>query len=261
MRRPPPTPPDREHEAGPRPHRLPRPFVGTIHDVLPSTSDTAKALAAGGAAHGTTVCALRQTAGRGRLGRSWTSPPGNLHASFVLRYDVAPARQAELGFAAALAAADLVDHHLAGGAGARLKWPNDVLVGEAKIAGILLEADAAQAAPWLVLGIGVNLRHVPPDLPYAAASVASLGAVPPEPEAALHQLAAALGTWLAVWESEGFAPLRAAWLRRGPAPGTPLRITRGDTTRHGEFLDLAADGALMLWTPDGTLRITTGMVS
>lgn len=236
-------------------------FAIAVHDELPSTNDTAKALAAAGAPHGTTVCARRQTAGRGRLGRQWVSPPGNLHVSFVLRYDIPPARQAELGFAAALAAADLVDRHLAGGERARLKWPNDVLVGDAKIAGILLEADAAPAAPWLVLGIGVNLRHAPPDLPYAAASLAGLGAVPPEPEAALDQLAAALGTWLAAWESEGFAPLRAAWLRRGPAPGTPLRVTGGDATRQGEFLDLAADGALVLWTRNGAMRVTSGLVS
>ncbi len=236
-------------------------FTVSLHDELPSTSDTAKALAAAGAPHGTTICARRQTAGRGRLGRHWVSPPGNLHVSFVLRYDIAPARQAELGFAAALAAADLVDRHLRRGVRARLKWPNDVLVEDAKIAGILLEADAAPVAPWLVLGIGVNLRHAPPDLPYAATSLAGLGAAPPEPEAALDQLAAALGTWLVAWESAGFAPLRTAWLRRGPAPGTPLRVTTGAVTRQGEFLDLAADGSLVLWTPDGALRVTSGLLA
>jgi BirA family transcriptional regulator, biotin operon repressor / biotin---[acetyl-CoA-carboxylase] ligase len=236
-------------------------FAVTMHDVLVSTSDTAKALAAAGAAHGTTVCARRQTAGRGRLGRHWVSPPGNLHASFVLRYDIPPARQAELGFAAALAAADLVDRHLPGGMRARLKWPNDVLVEGAKIAGILLEADAAAPAPWVVLGIGVNLLHAPPDLPYPVASLASLGAEAPAPEDALSQLVASLGAWLAAWEEGGFEALRAAWLRRGPPPGTKLRVTVGGEIREGEFQDLGEDGALVLRTPEATLRLTSGVVS
>ncbi len=240
---------------------MPPRFAVTLHDVLASTNDTAKALAADGAAHGTTVCALRQTAGRGRLGRSWISPPGNLHVSFVLRYDFGPARQAELGFVAALAAADLVDGNLPPGAGTRLKWPNDVLVGDAKIAGILLEADAAMAHAWLVLGIGINLAHAPADLPYPVTSLAALGASVPTPQAALDQLLDAFAARLAAWESEGFAPVRAAWLQRGPAPGTPLRVATGAAARDGEFLDLAEDGALVLWTADGALRISSGLVS
>lgn len=236
-------------------------FSVTLHDALPSTSDTAKALAASGAPHGTAVFARQQTAGRGRLGRHWVSPRGNLHVSFVLRYDLAPARQGALGFAAALAVADVVDQHLPDGGRARLKWPNDVLVEGAKIAGILLEADASPDNPWLVLGVGVNLRHAPPDLPYPVASLASLGASVPAPEAALDRLVTALGSWLTVWERDGFTPVRQAWLQRGPAPGTMLRITTGSVTREGAFHDLDADGALVLWTPDGTLRITSGQVA
>ncbi len=235
-------------------------FKIIAHDALPSTSDTAKALAAAGAPHGTTVFARQQTAGRGRLGRHWVSPRGNLHVSFVLRYDLPPARQGVVGFAAALAVADLVDEHLSGGDRARLKWPNDVLVEGAKVAGILLEADASSGTPWLVLGVGVNLRHAPPDMPYPVASLASLGASVPAVEAALDQLVAKLGSWLTLWECNGFAPVREAWLRRGPAPGTALRVTVGSLVREGAFQDLDADGALLLWAPDGTLRIASGEV-
>jgi BirA family biotin operon repressor/biotin-[acetyl-CoA-carboxylase] ligase len=241
-------------------------FAITFHDSLPSTSDTARALAASGAAHGTVIAARRQTAGRGRLGRSWVSPPGNLHASFLLRYAIPPARQAELGFAAALAVADLVDAHLDAGPRAQLKWPNDVLVDGQKIAGILLEADSAPADPFVVLGIGINLAHAPPNLPYPVTSLAALGASPPAPEAALDRLAELLAARLAAWEQHGFAPIRAAWRSRGPAPGTRLRVTAGNTSRptgfqEGDFEDLAEDGALVLWTPDGQLRVTAGVVS
>lgn len=236
-------------------------FSVTFHDVLASTSDTAKALAAAGAAHGTTIAAREQTAGRGRLGRTWISPPGNLLVSFVLRYPVSPLRQAELGFAASLAVADTVDSYLPAGPHARLKWPNDVLVDGQKIAGILLEADAAPPAPWVVLGIGLNLRHAPPGLPYPVTSLAALGAEPPAPEAALGRLTETLGTWLATWEKGGFAPLRAAWKQRGPAPGTPLTVAIGATRREGAFADLAEDGALLLRTRDGPLRVTAGVVT
>jgi BirA family biotin operon repressor/biotin-[acetyl-CoA-carboxylase] ligase len=240
-------------------------FTVTFHDALASTSDTAKSLAASGAPHGTTIAARQQTAGRGRLGRTWVSPPGNLHVSFLLRYAIPPARQAELGFAAALAVADLIDAHLPAGPRAQLKWPNDVLVDGQKIAGILLESDTSDD-PFVVLGIGVNLAHAPPNLPYPVTSLAGLGAPPPAPEAALDLLTGLLGTRLTTWEQHGFEPIRAAWRHRGPAPGTPLRVTAGGTARagafqEGDFQDLAPDGALVLWTPDGCLRVTAGVVS
>lgn len=239
---------------------MPPTFTITFHDALPSTSDTAKTLAVGGAGHGTVVCAGEQTGGRGRLGRAWVSPPGNLYTSLVLRYEVAAARQSELGFVAAIAVAETVGHFLPHGPRARLKWPNDVLVAGAKAAGILLEADASPSGPWVVLGIGVNLAHAPEGLAYPTASLASLGASPPLPRVALDHLLAALGRWLAVWESGGFAPIRAAWLEHGPDAGAPLRVAVGNLRHEGSFAGLGPDGALLLATAHGTKRITSGEV-
>jgi BirA family biotin operon repressor/biotin-[acetyl-CoA-carboxylase] ligase len=166
----------------------------------------------------------------------------------------------------------------------RLKWPSDVLLehgasAAAKIAGILLEAAALDlppggmpsamtpsgVSPWVVLGIGINLRQAPSGLTYAATSLADvlapLGLAPPPPEAAYARLATALGAWLALWEKEGFAPLRAAWLRRGPVPGTPLAVAYGDSTRRGTFHDLAPDGALVLATAEGLWQARAGVVT
>src|SRR5437588_611372 len=130
-------------------------------DSIGSTNEEAKRLARAGAADKTLVWARTQTAGRGRGGRSWVSPAGNLYLSLILRETCPPARAAELGFAAAVALAAALDR-LAPGLDLAFKWPNDVLLGGRKLAGILIEAESAAAAvDWLVLGLGVNVRPAP----------------------------------------------------------------------------------------------------
>jgi len=127
------------------------------HATLISTNDEARRLADSGAPHGTVVQALQQTGGRGRRGRTWISPPGNLYASFVLRLVCPAIRHGEIGFVMALAVADAVDA-AAGHGCARLKWPNDVLLGGAKVAGVLVETSGSAIA-----GVGINIAHAPAD--------------------------------------------------------------------------------------------------
>src|ERR1700727_2136985 len=132
------------------------------HERLESTNDEARQLAAAGAPHGTVVHADEQSAGRGRFGRTWYSPPGNLYLSVLLRLDRPPERTPELSFVAAITVADAVDALLPKQSRATLKWPNDVLVNDGKIAGILLEnADGAQ-----IVGIGLNVLEAPRNPPY-----------------------------------------------------------------------------------------------
>ena len=126
-----------------------------LHEELGSTSDEARRLAQANAPHGTVVAARRQTAGRGRQGRVWVSPAGNLHASFLLRPGVAAVRVPEIGFVAALAVAETVDAVLPAGPAATLKWPNDVQLAGAKVAGLLVELVEDGA---VIVGIGVNVR-------------------------------------------------------------------------------------------------------
>jgi BirA family transcriptional regulator, biotin operon repressor / biotin---[acetyl-CoA-carboxylase] ligase len=151
-----------------------------------STNDRARDLAARGAPHGTIVTAGVQTAGRGRQGRTWTAPPGSsLLLSLVLR-----SSDGLLPLRAGLAVADLA------GPGARVKWPNDVLIDGRKVAGILAEARPTEG--WAVLGIGLNaaldLNHLPPDL---RATAATLGRAPGELDAVLAELLVALDRRLA----------------------------------------------------------------
>ncbi len=226
------------------------------HDLIGSTNDEALRLAREGAPDGTVVVARQQSAGRGRQGRVWISPPGNLYVSFLIRTarfpGLVPSCVSEIGFVAALAVADTLDTIIAG---SRLKWPNDVLLAGAKIAGILTE----MTGDAIVIGIGINVAHSPPDMPYPVVSAASLGAVATADDA-LATLTDRLERRLTAWGAYGFGPVREAWLQRGPTLGQSLTARMGSSTVTGGYAGLAEDGALLLTTADGTRRIVAGEV-
>ncbi len=233
-----------------------------VRDIVDSTSDDAKALAAEGAPHGSVVWAREQTAGRGRYARQWQSPPGNMYMSVVLRPQVPPARTAELGFVAALAVAETVEAFLPGGPPARLKWPNDVLVDGGKISGILLEGQFnGMDIAWVVAGIGINVTGAPDNPAYPAASLAALGAAGVASRDVLEKLLARLGAWLEIWRDSGFAAVREAWMARAARLGEILTVRIGTEPLSGHFRGIDHDGALLLETPQGTRRITAGEVA
>jgi len=210
-----------------------------------------------GAPEGTALLADVQLAGRGREGRVWHSPAGNLHLSVILRPGC-PSRDAgQLGFVAAVAVAGLLDRL---GLRARLKWPNDVLVDSAKIAGVLVEAAlAGDRVDWAVVGIGLNVLHHPDDSGYPATSLAAQHMAPPMAPALAPAVLSALAASLADWRAYGFARIRAAWLSYGPAPGEAARVRIGAAQLTGAFRDLDPDGALVLEVlPGQHRRITAG---
>ena len=225
-----------------------------------STNDLAARHARDGAPEGTVVLADRQTAGRGRLARPWVSEPGNLYASFVVRPDVPPARTAEVGFVAVNAVVDTVRAMLPASVPVRAKWPNDVLVDGGKISGMLLESAPLGSGPaeWLVVGIGVNLRHHPEKTPYPTTSVAEAGGEPLPPEDAVRVLWANFHRGLTEWHASGFAAVRDAWKASAAGIGefVTIRLDRG--TLSGVFMDLDTDGALILSQEAGTRRIAAG---
>lgn len=217
-----------------------------------STNDEAARLAGEGAPEGTVVWAREQSGGRGRRGRVWASPPGNLYSSTVLRPDCPAMRAAELGFVAALAVADIVP----AGRTVRVKWPNDVLVDGGKVAGILPESSigADGKAEHVVLGIGVNVGFAPnlPEMRYPGAALG--GTV----EAALEKLTAALARRLAQWRREGFAAVRAEWLAIAGPLGLEVDVKLGDELVRGRFAGMDREGALLLDTAAGPRRIVAG---
>jgi BirA family transcriptional regulator, biotin operon repressor / biotin---[acetyl-CoA-carboxylase] ligase len=241
--------------------RLPSFYRLVSHERVASTNDEAKALAASGAAAGTLVWARAQSAGRGRHGRDWVSPAGNLYASLILRPAVPVAIAAQLSFAAALAVGDACLAQ-APEAAIAFKWPNDVLLGGRKLAGILLEsqASAAGAIEWLVIGIGINLATYPVDVEYQATSLSATG-VDPAPEAVLPVLAEAFLGWFERWhQGAGFATIRTAWLARAYGLDEPIRVRLPGASLDGVFAGLDTDGALLLDSAAGRRRVAAGEV-
>jgi BirA family biotin operon repressor/biotin-[acetyl-CoA-carboxylase] ligase len=241
---------------------LPRGYRLVSYESVGSTNDEAKQLARAGAAAGTIVSARRQTAGRGRRGRTWLSPPGNFYASFVLRPCSAAGRAAQLGFVGAVAVGDALREVVPGCQGIAYKWPNDVMIGGRKIAGLLLEAESGTDAlvDWLVLGIGINLVAAPSGTELPATSLAAACGTAPTPEAMLERLAARLDTRLGQWRIEGFAPIRAAWLADAMSLGRRIRVRLDRAEWHGRFRALDSEGALVLDTEDGPRRIAAGEI-
>jgi BirA family biotin operon repressor/biotin-[acetyl-CoA-carboxylase] ligase len=221
-------------------------------DSVGSTNDEAAQLADAGAAEGTVVWAREQTGGRGRRGRHWASPVGNLYSSTVLRPDCAAPRAAELGFVAALAVADIVSD----GRTVRVKWPNDVLVDGGKIAGILLESAIAQTGrvEHVVAGVGINVGFAPqlPEMRYPGAALG--GSV----EAALEKFTNALAARLGEWRRDGFETVRAAWLAKAGPIGAEVDVRLGEELVSGRFAGLDREGALLLDTTTGPRKIVSG---
>ena len=241
---------------------LPEDFQLHRFATVGSTNDEARRLARDGAPEGTLVWAAAQSAGRGRRGHLWQSPPGNLYLSLVMRPEAPAARAPQLGFVAALALGDALDQLAGPGLQLRFKWPNDVLINGGKLAGILLESEMAAAGglDFVIIGIGVNLVSAPRDLEYPATSLADQDVSGITPVSLLEALAAHFIVSVERWRNEGFAPVRAAWLRRASGIGEAIRVRLERLTIDGRFLDLDYDGALVLDGKDGPRRIAAGEV-
>ena len=211
-----------------------------------STNDDLAALARAGAPEGTWLRAEAQTGGRGRQGRAWRSPPGNLYASTLVRLRPGDPPAPTLALVAAVALHEAASLYAPAGA-LRIKWPNDLLAGAAKLAGILLEREGEA----VVIGFGVNLAHHPDDIERPATSLAALSGTAPDPQPFAELLAETLARWLARWRGEGLPPIRAAWLAVAHPTGTALSTPEGE----GLFEGLDEAGGMRLRLPSGEVRI------
>ena len=237
---------------------LPAGYELASFDELDSTNEEARRRAANGERGPLWIWALQQTAGRGRRGRNWDSPTGNLMCTLLLAPAVPPAAAARLSFVAALAVHDLVATHVSAER-VSVKWPNDVLIDGLKVAGILLESSGDSGAgllPWLAVGIGINLQHAPADANYPATAIAAHGPAL-APTEALATLAAKWDQHFRVWRASGFAPIREAWLARAAGVGRAMQARLPNETVNGRFEGLDGEGALLLALPDGSTRVIT----
>lgn len=224
------------------------------HDVLGSTNDECLRLAASGAVEGTLVVADRQTAGRGRNGRTWVSPPGvGLYASLLLRPPGTDGLTL-LPLLAGVAAAEAI--RAAAACEAFLKWPNDVLVADRKVAGLLVEADLAPHGSIVVLGLGVNVNTPAEALParalYPASSLRLETGRLVDRDALLLAWRERVARWLAPWRGGDSATLLARWSELDALRGRDVCVAGadgGDVRGRDEGVD--ADGALRVRTADG----------
>jgi BirA family transcriptional regulator, biotin operon repressor / biotin---[acetyl-CoA-carboxylase] ligase len=202
-----------------------------------------------------------QTAGRGRRHRPWIAPRGNLASSILEVIDVSPAVAATLGFAAGLAleaslqkASVEASLRSAGSDDMRfsLKWPNDVLAGRQKLAGILLEAEAVAGDRLaVVVGIGTNVVAAPEGTPTPATSLAALG-VDIGAEQLFAMLSDAWAEFRGIWDNgRGFAEIRRLWLERAAGLGEPVAVQAGGSAVEGTFDTIDDAGCLIVRTADG----------
>ncbi|HVV65594.1 MAG TPA: biotin--[acetyl-CoA-carboxylase] ligase [Rhizomicrobium sp.] len=230
-------------------------------EEIDSTNEEARRRAARGERGPVWIVARLQTAGRGRRGRKWDSPSGNLAATLLLSPD-RPARDcAQLSFVTALAVADVVAG-FAPDVEVEVKWPNDVLIHGRKISGILLESASQGAEPvYLAIGVGINLGLHPSDTEFPATSLSAVGVLEPMPRHALLELAGRFAKWYEVWRAEGFLPIRDAWLARAAGLGKRIRARLTNEETVGVFEGIDETGALLLReTQDRVHAIAAGEV-
>lgn len=234
-----------------------------VMTVTSSTNDEAASAARGGAPHGLVIVADSQTGGRGRAGHTWWSPPGeNLYLSAVLRLPLPPSAAPPLTLAAGVAVCDLAR---AAGAAASLKWPNDVIVQDRKVAGILTEMSTRGARiEFVVVGIGldVNGEAFPDELATIATSLRrETGGAELDRARLLAALLGELERRVDAFVADGAAPLVDEWKRRSSLLGRHVTVDVDGRQERGVATDVDAEGALWLEADDGRrLRVISGEV-
>lgn len=218
-----------------------------------STNDLAREAADQGHPEGLVVTATQQVQGRGRTGAVWSSPPGNLYQSLLLRPPVSPAAAGQLSFIASLALHQAITELLPDQS-CRCKWPNDVLCDDAKIAGILLESklSSSGALDWIIVGMGVNVAYKPLETPYPVTKINELvGGAEITPTELHDKFLETFSTMYGSWLDFGFAGIRRLWLERAKGLNETIRVRLPNEERKGTFAGIDESGSLILRSKDG----------
>ncbi|MCD6035372.1 MAG: biotin--[acetyl-CoA-carboxylase] ligase [Rickettsiales bacterium] len=231
------------------------------YDVVDSTNDELKRLIQKGKAEaGTVIFAASQTQGHGRYGREWTSPKGNLYLSFLLKPTEFVRFVPQISFVTAVAMGEVVAELLPETVTLGYKWPNDLLLNGKKFAGILLESSLAASGDkvdWLIVGLGLNITRHPENLPVHATSLAAEDADLLTDERMRDRVLARFAEYYSLWQREGFAPIRDAWLKRAALRGEKLSVRTSGDEYEGVFEDINRNGELVLVLPDGRRRLVS----
>ena len=237
--------------------------VVTLAEVA-STNAEAMRRAAEGERGPLWIAAARQTQGRGRSGRTWTSREGDLTATLLFAPRCQQAALYQLSLLAGVAVHDALLPLMPAGQPERprlrLKWPNDILVGHAKLGGILVESSTIGATTMAAIGIGINIVAAPELSPRATTSLAARGASA-EPHGLVETIAQRMETWLEIWHGgAGFSALRTAWLDRAGPVGEPMSVNTGTSVVTGTFAGIDGSGALLLQGHGGGHETALGQV-
>ena len=236
-----------------------------FHEEVASTNETAFTMAKESAPEGTAVVANRQSAGKGRLGRQWESPPeGGIYTSIILRPAISPREAPKLSLLAAVAVAEVVGGFLTHPP--TVKWPNDLLIGGKKVAGILAEMSAEMdRINFIVIGVGVNVsgggETFSPAVRSVATSLSAVEGVEISRVALLQALFVKMEMWYNCFLRDGFMPAREAWTRYSGMAGQRVTVRRIGATIDGSVLGIDEDGALLVKEESGAVaRVTDGDV-
>lgn len=243
---------------------LPAAYNLVPFETVTSTMNEARALAEqgeGAAPDGTLVWAREQTEGRGRRGSEWESSKGNFHVSLIVRPDVTAAEAAQLGFVTGCAVYDTVGELCEPGIDCRLKWPNDILVNDGKIGGLLLEAkgDVGKPVDYVIIGLGLNLLSHPKNTAFPATDFMAEGQAIPDTDF-LVSFSRHFMEWAGRWVEEGFAPIRAHWKWRARGLREEIVVRLPNDEISGIFEDLGEDGQLVLNVAGDKQSISVGDV-
>jgi BirA family biotin operon repressor/biotin-[acetyl-CoA-carboxylase] ligase len=230
-----------------------------------STQDIAKALASSGAVEGAIAVAETQSGGRGRIGRQWSSPAGGIYFSIVLRPDIKPAEAPRLPLMAGVAVAQAIKRNT--NLAPRLKWPNDIMIGDRKVCGILTEMSAEMdRLDWVVIGVGLNVnisrKHLPQEIRGIATSLMDESGERIPRVALLQDILFEIESLYGELVKSGFEPIRARWKALSNTIGANVVVSMPTEQVKGLALDIDSDGALILQKEDGSReKIMAGVVS
>lgn len=237
-------------------HGLKTQYLGKkiiYEDTVTSTMDVAFRRGVEGAAEGTLVCAEGQTKGKGRLGRQWNSPKGKgVYMSVILRPSLPPTDVAQLTLLAAVAVCEAIRR--ASGVEARIKWPNDILVGNRKLAGILTELSAeTDRVRFVVIGIGINVNTSLSVLPAQATSLKEETRRKISRVELVQEILRGLESWYERLKKQGFAPALERWKELSSTLGQRIRVVDPGGTVEGEAIDLDKNGGLLIRNDAGLI--------
>lgn len=229
-------------------------------ETIDSTNEEAKRIAANGGSHGAVIWSKEQTAGRGRAGREWDSEPGNLYVSVLLRPGCDISVIPQLSFVAALAAHHTIEDVLDEDSDISLKWPNDILVNDRKIAGILLESFSVPGDDerWVVVGLGMNVEHSPENVRFPATSLKEEGVEIISAKIVLSRYVHCFIENYNAWSRRGFTAVRRQWTQAAWGLKRQVRISLPNEEVQGEFRGIDTTGALILQVGGKRMTIQAG---